>query len=416
MESERSYGMRRRRADRQERKKTRRRSLIIRLSAAAGILILCVTLIVLFAGNQKEPSTQTVTAPSGAVANATQSDVVVHVAAVGDLNISDAVVAAGGEEYDYANTFLDVAHLLGDADVTVVNLEGNLVGEPYGSAEMSAPQSMMETLNAVGVDLVQLANSYSIYHGISGLSATIDGVRKAGMEPLGVFSSEEDYQEKGGYTIVSARGIRIAFVAFTKGMDGMTLPPGNENCVNVLYSDYDSTYRTLNQDKINTIMDAVEAEKPDVTVAMLHWGSAYNNTVSTSQQEICELLQSRGVSAIIGTHSHYVQKMEYDPEKGTFVAYSLGDFLSDAQESGTEYSVVLDLEFTRDGATGKTKLTGYSYTPIFTVAEEGQPLRVVRINEAMAAFEGGYLNCVTQETYDKMKYALTRIRQRVAGE
>ena len=53
---------------------------------------------------------------------------------------------------------------------------------------------------------------------------------------------------------------------------------------------------------------------------------------------------------------------------------------------------------------------------IFTVAEEGQPARVVRINEAIAAYESGYINRVSQDTYEDMKYALTRIKARVAGE
>ena len=68
-----------------------------------------------------------------------------------------------------------------------------------------------------------------------------------------------------------------------------------------------------------------------------------------------------------------------------------------------------------DNTTGKTAVTGYSYTPIFTVAQEGEPLRVVRIREAMAAYEAGYIDKVTKETYDAMAYALERIEARVAG-
>ena len=122
---------------------------------------------------------------------------------------------------------------------------------------------------------------------------------------------------------------------------------------------------------------------------------------------------SKGVDAIIGTHSHYVQKMQFDKDAGSFVAYSLGDFLGDAQRSGSEYSVILDLEITKDTASGETKLTGFGYTPIFTVAEEGKPLKVVRIREAMKAFEDGHLNRVSQESYDAMKYALERIEKRI---
>jgi hypothetical protein len=127
-------------------------------------------------------------------------------------------------------------------------------------------------------------------------------------------------------------------------------------------------------------------------------------------------MQSNGVGAIIGTHSHYVQKISFDESTGQLVAYSLGDFFSNPIRAGSEYSILLDLEITKDNKTGKTGITGFSYTPIFTVLEEDTPLRVVRIHEAIDAYENGHLKKVSQATYDKMLYALTRIEARIAGE
>ena len=158
----------------------------------------------------------------------------------------------------------------------------------------------------------------------------------------------------------------------------------------------------------------MEAEKPDLTVAMLHWGSEYNDTISDSQESVVSILQGKGVDAIIGTHPHYVQQMTYDPETGFFVAYSLGDFISDGTRAGTEYSVVLNLEITKSGSSAK--ITGYSYTPIFTVAEKGKPLRCVRISETMAAYDSNYIKRISESTYNAMAYALTRIEERVTGE
>ena len=339
---------------------------------------------------------------------------VIHLVAAGDVNVTDAIVASGGPGYDYTDTFLDVSHLLAAGDITVLNFEGNLCGSPYGSTTRSAPQTMAEALSRMGVDIVQLANSYSINQGISGLQATIQSVKDAGMTPLGVYADERAYKAGKGYIIKEVEGIRIAFIAFTKGMDGMALPQGSEHCVNVLYSDYDSTYQSIDRDAINKVLDAVEEENPDLTVAMLHWGSEYNDTISKTQESIVSLMQSRGVDAILGTHPHYVQQMTYDPETGNFVAYSLGDFISNGDRSGTEYSVVLKLEITKNGT--ETKITGYSYTPIFTVAERGSPLRSVRIAESMAAYDSNYIKGISQSTYDSMTYALTRIEARIKGE
>ena len=390
-----------------------------RRQKTAAMVVVCLLLIAMGAGifflvrreEKAAPKKEQVTHSNELAA---EDATVIHLVAAGDVNVSDAIVASGGAEYDYTETFLDVAHLLAEGDITVINFEGNLCGSPYGSTSHSAPQSMMEMLGRSGVDLVQLANSYSINQGISGLQATIQGVKEAGMEPLGVYGDERAYKAGKGYTIREVKGVRIAFVAFTKGMDGMTLPQGSEQCVNVLYEDYDSTYQKVNRSAIHKVMDAVEAEKPDLTVAMLHWGSEYNDTVNKSQQTIVEILQDRGVDAIIGTHPHYVQKMTYDPDTGNFVAYSLGDLLSNGDRAGTEYSVILNLEITKSGSI--TKITGYSYTPVFTVAERGKPLRSVRIAESMSAHDSNYLKSITDTTYDAMIYALQRIEARIKGE
>jgi poly-gamma-glutamate synthesis protein (capsule biosynthesis protein) len=250
---------------------------------------------------------------------------------------------------------------------------------------------------------------------MDGLSKTIDALRAVGIEPVGAYATKKEAAEKKGYTIRTIQGIKIAFVAFTKGMDGMALPSGNEGCVNLLYKDYSTDYQQVDTEGITKVLQAVAKEKPDLTVALLHWGSEYNNNISSSQEKIRELMQENGVDAIIGTHSHYVQKMTFDSNTGTFVAYSLGDFLSDSGRAGSEYSVILELEITKDLESGDTAVTGYNYIPIFSVAEGDKPLRVVRIREAMQAFEQGYLDRVSQETYDAMTYALTRIEARVAG-
>ena len=414
----------RRRQERQQKQQAQQRRSVVKLIVAGIALVLCGVLIftIIRAARQDtaptgpETSVSDTTQDSQTDPSGTPPTTVIHLAAAGDLNVTDTVVASGGGSYDYTQAFLDVSHLLADADITALNFEGTLYGEPYGTSSSSAPQTLMNALSASGVDLLQLANSYSINQGLSGLISTIQGVKDAGIEPLGVYASSAEAKAAKGYTIRHIQGVKIAFVAFTKGMDGLALPANAENCVNVLYTDYASTYQEVDTEGITAVLKAVEKEKPDLTVAMLHWGSEFNDTISASQDEICSLMQENGVDAILGTHSHYVQKMIYDPEAGTFVAYSLGDFCGDAARSGSEYSVILDLEITKDNTTGETKITDYSYTPIFTAVEEGRPMRVLRINEAIAAYEAGYLDRVSQANYEAMKYALGRIESRIKSK
>ena len=362
---------------------------------------------------QTEPSEapeQTVETPPTEQAQPVETTL--HLVFGGDLNITDRVVASGSNGNDFSQTFLDIAPLFADADIAALNLEGLLADAPYGSATGSAPASLATALSRAGVDVLQLANSCSLNKGLSGLSATIDNVRQAGMKPLGVRKSGSQEQS---FVIFEIQGVRIAYVAMTKGMDGMTLPQGSEGSVDLLYTDYDKMYQDVDEAGIRALMTQVNSYSPDITVAMLHWGSKLNDTVSKSQEQIISLLQGYGVDAIVGTHPHYVQKMVFDPQAGTFVAYSLGDLLGDATDAGTEYSVILDLELTRNTLTGHTRITGYSYTPIFTVNEPGKPLRIVQIHDAMAAYDSHYLEAVSASTYEAMKYALERIEARVSG-
>lgn len=339
-------------------------------------------------------------------------DTVIHFVAGGDLNITDKLISVGQRGYD--EIFRDVAPLLADADLSTLNLEGNLAGAPYGAATGSAPQSLAYALQKTGLDMVQLANSFSNSRGPSGLHATIDSAMAAGLEPVGVFKDTDRFDEKRGFSLFQVKGIKIAVVAFTKGLNGMSLLSGNEDCVNLLYKDYDSTYQKINTDGINAILDDIDRETPDLVIALVHWGSEFNDNISSTQKSIVKLLQGRGVDAIIGTHPHYVQELVYDELTGQFLAYSLGDFLSDATVAGTEYSILLDLEITKSAATGQTKITNYSYTSLFSVSTEDS-LQVVRLENAMAAYENNHLDAVSKDIYDDMAYAKKRIAARVKG-
>ena len=345
----------------------------------------------------------------------------IHIRAAGDLNVTDSVVASGlsvVEGYEFTKTFIDVAPLLSEADLTVLNLEGNIVGEPYGTERTSAPNQLLQALRSAGVDLIQMANSCSINNGLIGLKSTIQAIHNAGMEPLGAYASKDDFQRAKGYTICEAQGIKVAFVAFTKGLSGMGLPSGSEDCVNILYEDYDSTYKTVATDKITKILKNVASEKPDITIAMLHWGSEGTDSHSDTQERIVNLMMKNGVDVIIGSHPHRVHKIDFDKAAGTLIAYSLGDFFGDATAGGSNYSIILDIEITKDNHAGVTRVTDYDYTPIYTVKETDcvdEDRRVVRIHQAMQAYVGNFVDSVTKACYEDMKYSLGRITDRIKG-
>ena len=417
-----------------------RRNLIIRL-AMAGIVLLGVTVTILAFALGGGESGQTAppdalsgtdapvqTEPAGTEqtgADGTETEnsefTTIHIAAAGDLIVTDQVIqnAVTTLGYDFTSAFLDVAPVLSAADLALLNYEGTFGGTEYGSETGAAPGQLAQAMAAMGVDAVQTANSASIRSGVLGLQSTIQALRNVGIEPVGTFADSSAFRSSGGYTVLEVKGLRIALVAFTKGMDNLGMPEGSEDCVNLLYEDYTTTYDEIDSDGIRKILRRVEEEQPDLTIAMVHWGSEYNENISTSQTRIKRILLENGVDVVLGSHSHLLKTIEHDTENNTLVAWSLGDFYGDAPQPGSNYSIILDIQVTRDNVTGEVRIDGFTYTPIYTVlpdqsASGGQ--RVVRIHEAMARYEGNYLGKVTPEVYSSMEYVLGRIDQRIVEE
>lgn len=423
---------RKRREEQLRRRRRQQRRLRLGMAAALVVLGICCCVIYYFIQNAPqgqmvqsgavpaaaEPATE---APTEETRSRFDPITTVHIRAAGDLNITDSVVDSGlaANGYDYTRAFQDVASTLSSADLTIMNLEGNVCGEPYGTTTTSAPNKILNALSAAGVDILQMANSCTINNGLIGLNSTLQAIRAAGIEPVGAYSSTAEFKRSKGYTICDVGGIRIAVVAFTKGVGGRGLPEGSEGCVNLLYTDYESTYRRVDTAGITKILDNAKAEKPDFIIALVHWGSENNDTISKTQESIITLLKKNGVGLILGTHPHLVQEIAYDQTAGTLVAYSLGDFYGDGSRSGTNYSIILDIEITKDSDKRTTKVTGYSYTPIYTLtgsqSADGYQ-RVVRIEQAMQAHDGNFVDKITDDCYKDMTYSLTRIADRTSGK
>lgn len=416
-----------RHAKKAQQRKRRRRLLM-------GVLLLavlaCVAVFV-FAdrgdpADPTEPPVQT-TAPAETAPQETQpprpqtGTTVIHIAAAGDLNVTDYVLENAAHEngYDFSQTFLDVAPIFSGADLALLNFEGNLSGGSYGYDTGAAPLELPKALKAMGVDAVQTANSAAIRQGVKGLAATLEAFEHVGLTTLGTYADSDDFRKNGGYEIVEVEGIRIALIAFTKGMDNLGLPAGSDDCVNLLYEDYSTDYKKVDTDRIARVLRNVSEEQPDLTIAMVHWGSEYNDEISDTQQKIRKQLQEGGVDIILGTHPHLVQKVDYDPIAKTLVAWSLGDFFGDGVMAGTSYSIILQLEVTRDNATGEVFLSGWEYIPIFTLKPEQSVIgghRVVRIREAMERYDADFVGRITEDAYGDMEYALKRIEKRVTPE
>lgn len=351
---------------------------------------------------------------------------VVTLAAVGDILVSEAQCADAIKpdgSYDFSPAFAAVTGHIASADLAVGNLEGNFCGAPYDPAVHNYPTELAGALSDAGFDVLQTANTYTIENGLSGLKSTISTLQGAGLTQLGSFSSAEDRTEHG-VLIREINGIRIAMIAFTKGVNNVHLPEGAEYCVNLLYTDYASNYSRVNTEGITACVREAAAAKPDIIVAMVHWGSEYDETVSESQKEIETLLLSGGVDVILGTHSHLVGEMGLrqitdadGEEKTVFVAYSLGNFYCDATEPDAQPSAIAQLEFTKY-TDGTTEITGADYVPCYVAdlgAEAPNRFAVLDVRSAIALYENNYYDRVSSEIYELLQQIPEQLKEQIVS-
>ena len=310
------------------------------------------------------------------------------------------------------------------SDLTIGNLECNFCGAPYaGKPDYRAPESLATTLSTIGFDLLQTANTCSIQNGLSGLQSTISYLTNAGIDHAGTYADAAERAANNGVVIKNVSGLKVAIIAYTKGLGGLQLPEGAEYAVNLLYKDYSTDYEKLDTQALLQSVDAAKELKPDVILVMLHWGSEATLEVTKTQQSLAKQLFERGANAILGTHSHLVGKMETmdvttddGKDKTCFVAYSLGNFFSSQDSSyasGCESSVILNLQFTKNGETGETALTSVNYTPLYLMdrgsGADGAQYEILPIRTAIAS---GLFPDDTQTLTD----AISRLRTRTESD
>lgn len=373
-----------RRLKRLEMKRKRKIQQRIILAILAVVLILVIVLIAKGCSGEPEEEVQTPEQPVTPVEPEPEIknlDVTATLAAVGDIMMYDSQLADARVDettYDFAPSFDAISAYTVSADLTVGNLELNFCGyAPYGGNPkaqpyFNCPESLATTLSDIGFDVLQTANTYSIMNGITGLQSTINYLNQAGIDHVGTHATDPAQSGSGGVVLREVNGITFAFIGFTKGVNGMSLPANNPYAVDLLYTDYNSEYKQVDTTSILERVDAAKSTNADVIIAMLHWGSEYDVNVSDTQTEIRDLLFKNGVDVILGSHSHVVGPMEMvevettdGEKKQCFVAYSLGNFISNMTSQYTQESVILNLEFTKDGDTGETTISGASYTPLY---------------------------------------------------
>ena len=312
-------------------------------------------------------------------------------------------------EYDFSYVFDDISLYTKTADICVGNLETTFAGEDVGYSSyptFNTPDSLAYELKDIGVDVLSTAGNHALDKGFNGLSRTIDVLNDADISHLGTYKTKEE-QDK---TLIKyVKGIKIAFVNFAYGTNGIPIPSDKPYCVNL-----------IDENLMKEQIDRAKQEEPDIIIACMHWGTEYKTTPNSTQEQLTDFLFKNGVDIILGTHPHVLEPMEKrtvtlddGTTKDGFVIYSLGNFIADQNAEYTRDSIILNIDITKH-TDGKITIDNYEYVPIYMykdTSKKKQKMKLLDINKNIYNYENYLDNNISKSLYSTLKNELSKIQK-----
>ena len=310
------------------------------------------------------------------------------------------------DTYDFSYVFENVKDYIAAGDVSIANIETSFAGKERGYSNypvFNSPDELARDVKATGLDIITTAGNHCLDMGYSGLSRTIDVLKNNGIEQLGTYKSQE---ERDTIFIKDVKGIKIAFIDYTYGTNGIPVPSGKEYCVNL-----------IDKNLIKKDIESAKSQNVDMIVACMHWGDEYKTKANKEQEDLADFLFKNGVNVIIGNHPHVLEQMEKRTvtlEDGTtqdgFVIFACGNFICDQNAENTRNSIILNLDITRH-SDGKVTVDKANYIPIYMY--KGAPgklrrMKVLDIEKSIANYENGTDTSIGQSTYNDLKAQLEK--------
>lgn len=316
--------------------------------------------------------------------------------------------------YDFSYVYDDIRSYTEASDITISSLETTFAGEDRGYSNyptFNTPDSLATALKGIGIDIISTAGNHALDYGYSGLCRSIDVLNNAGLSHLGTYKSAEEQEQ---ILIKDVKGVKIAFINYTYGTNGIPVPSGKEYCVNL-----------IDKELIKKQIAQAKEAKVDMIVACMHWGTEYRTTANSEQKELADFLFKNGVDVIIGNHPHVLEPMEKRTvtlDDGTikdcFVVYALGNFTADQREEITRDSAILNLTITKN-SDGKISIDKVNYVPIYMYKNKNistKKFKILDIEKTISEYESGQDTSIGSSVYNNLKIQLQKIRSILGNE
>ena len=236
--------------------------------------------------------------------------------ASGDLLIHQPVwsraLANGDGRYDFRPMFRAIRPVVRGAALALCHVETPLrPGPPSGYPVFRTPPALARAIAWAGWDACSTASNHSVDQGREGVRTTLRALAGAGVRHTGTARTR---REDRRILFLDADGVRVAFLSYTYGTNGIPLPrPWSVDLI----------------DRRAIVRDARRARRrgAELVVVNFHWGTEYVHQPTAAQRALADrLLRRRIVDLIVGQHAHVVQPIRRLHRR--FVVFGEGNLLS----------------------------------------------------------------------------------------
>lgn len=308
---------------------------------------------------------------------------------IGDVMGHDSQINAAyhkdTDAYDYSSYFKHLESHTSKSDFTIANLEVTLGMKPYkGYPQFSSPPALASALKNAGIDALVTANNHSCDRGKTGIIKTIDILDSLEIPHTGTYKNEAD-RSNNSPMILEKNGIRVALINYTYGTNGLPAPA--PTIVDRI-------------DKKQIAKDIKKAKKSyvDQIIVFTHWGLEYQSNPSEEQIDLYKFCIDNGADIVIGSHPHVIQRIE--KHEDSFIAYSLGNFVSNQRKPKTDGGLMVNMTLSKSGTTTWVSDASYTLTWVYTPFENGRKTFYIL---PAAEFESNMDFFKSLEDYEAMK-------------
>lgn len=247
-----------------------------------------------------------------------------RIALAGDTMLGRGVAARLAEDPKACLVAPDVLEVAGEADLAIVNLECCISerGEPWPDPAkpffFRAPPAAVDTLLALGVRCVTLANNHALDFGAVALLDTFAHLAAAGIAWVG---AGPDLEEARAPTVLDVAHERLTAIAVTDHPEEYAAGTGRPG---VAYADL----RTGVPEWLDAVVasgTSAAAGAPCAVIVLPHWGPNMASRPVPHVKRAATELEECGATLVAGHSAHVFQGLSGR------VLFDLGDFLDDYQ-------------------------------------------------------------------------------------